>query len=63
VLGVVRLIESDATVVLVDFDVKVETEEAKVAHLEGGLHLSLEGLHHRFFYASDDEIIDVDLHH
>jgi hypothetical protein len=43
--------KSDATIVLVNFDVEVETEEAHIAHLEGGLHLGLEGLHLRFLDA------------
>jgi hypothetical protein len=43
VLGVVRLTESDAAVVLMDVDAKVEAEKTEVAHLKGGLHLSLEG--------------------
>jgi hypothetical protein len=62
VLGVVSLTESDAAVVLVDFDAEVETEEDEVAHLEGPLHLGLEFLHLRFFRADDDEIVDVDAH-
>jgi hypothetical protein len=56
------LTESDTVTVLVDFDVEVEIEEAQIAHLEGGLHLGLKGLHLRFFRASDDEVIDVDAH-
>jgi hypothetical protein len=39
-----------------------ETKEAEVAHLKSPLHLGLEGLHLRFFRASDDEVIDVDTH-
>jgi hypothetical protein len=58
----VSLTESDTVAVLVDFDVEVETEEAQIAHLEGGLHLGLKGLHLRFFRASDDEVVDVDAH-
>jgi hypothetical protein len=62
VVGVESLTKSDASVILVDFDAEVEIEEAQIAHMEGGLHLGLEGLHLRFFCADDDEVIDVDAH-
>jgi hypothetical protein len=54
------LTESGATIILVDFDAEEEIEEAEVTHLEGPLHLRLEGLHLRFFRVGDDEIVDVD---
>jgi hypothetical protein len=62
VLGVVSLTEGDAIIVLMDLDVKVETEETDVVHLESGLHLCLESLHLCFFHAGDDEVIDIDAH-
>jgi hypothetical protein len=54
--------ESDAAIVLMDLDAKVEIEKSEVTHLESGLHLHLESLHLCFFCADDDEVIDVDAH-
>jgi hypothetical protein len=62
VLGVVSLTESDAAVVLMDLDAEVEAEKTEVAHLKGGIHLSLEDLHLCFFRAGDDEAVDIDTH-
>jgi transposase InsO family protein len=62
VLGIVSLMESDVTVVQIDIDAKVEAEKIDVAHLKGGLHLSLEGLHLHFFRVGDYEVVDIDAH-
>jgi len=52
--------EGDAGVVLAHLDTEVEIE-AKVTHLEGGLHLCLERLNLRF-YVGDDKVVNVDAH-
>ena len=52
--------EGDAGVVLAHLDTEVEIE-AKVTHLEGGLHLRLERLNLRFC-VGDDNVVDVDTH-
>jgi hypothetical protein len=59
-LGIVSLLKSDSGGVLMHLNAKVEAEEAEVAHVKGLLHLSLERLHFSLFYASDDQVIDVD---
>jgi hypothetical protein len=59
-LGVVSLPKSDSNGVLMHLDTEVEAEEAEGAHVKGLLHLSLERLHFLLFYASDDQVIDVD---
>jgi hypothetical protein len=43
-------------------DAEEEAEVAQIAHLEGNLHLGLDGLHLCFFHAGDDEVINVDTH-
>jgi hypothetical protein len=61
VLGIVRLAEADVASILAYLNAKVEREDTKVGHVECHLHLCLESLNLHFLYASDKEIVDIDI--